>query len=171
MKQNDIENLVTLTSFRGVAKTGISLSDKDIGMRRFVEFNSGEGRFESLSKDVEPGRTLRKRDFTQLAERIANPGENGDVPKRVAVIVRASKRKQQTEKDQGIFTWLDCLTLLEDIPSIEINEKIIFCSYNSKTSMKKEDPTLAIPEIKKLYNDRIVEVNYDQLIHAICDHW
>ena len=37
--------------------------------------------------------------------------------------------------------------------------------------MKKEDPTLAIPEIKKLYNDRIVEVNYDQLIHAICDHW
>ena len=32
MKQTDLENLATLTSSRGVAKRGISLSEKDIVM-------------------------------------------------------------------------------------------------------------------------------------------
>ena len=163
--------LVTLTSSRGVAKTGISLSDKDVGMWRFDEFTSVEGRFNPHNQSVEPWRIRMRSGFTQLAGRIANPGKNDkDIPKRVAVVARASKRKQQTQEDQGIFTWVNCLNLLEKIPSIKINEKIIFCSYNAKISMKKEDPTLAVPRVKKLYNDRITEVNPDQLIHAIFNH-
>ena len=171
MKQSDVETLLTLTSSRGVGKTGISLEDKSIGMWRFDELTSVEGRFNPCKQIIEPWRDRIKSDFTQLGGRIACVGDGSKKnQKRIAIIARASKKKQKLEKDGGIFTWLDCLELLEAIPSIKVNKNILFCSYNSKTSMKTEDPTLLIPKNKELYYNRIEEVNPDQLLHKIFDH-
>ena len=171
VKQSDIENLVTLTSSRGVGKTGISLRDKSIGMWRFDELTSVEGRFNPCNQIIEPWRGRIKSDFTQLGGRIACIGDGSKKDKRrIAIIARASRKKQNLEEDGGIFTWLDCLELFEAIPSIKINKNILFCSYNSKTSMKTEDPTLLIPKNRELYYNRIEEVNPDQLLHKIFDH-
>lgn len=71
MKQSEIENLVTLTSLRGVNKTSISLRKKKIGMWRFDKFTSVEGRFNPINRSVEPWRTRLRSNFTELDGKIA----------------------------------------------------------------------------------------------------
>jgi hypothetical protein len=52
MTHSEIENLVTLTSSRGVGKTVISLRNKSSRMWRFDEFNrSIKNKLESLNKE------------------------------------------------------------------------------------------------------------------------
>ena len=62
------------------------------------------------------------------------------------------------------------MELMEAIPSFKLSENIVFCSYNSKTSMKAEDPPLALPRNKKIYYDKIEKVNPYKLIYKTFDH-
>jgi len=55
---------------------------------------------------------------------------------------RASKKKQEKDNDSGTLTWLDGVKFFNQIPSIEINKTIIFCSFNSKVSIKEDDTVL-----------------------------
>ena len=108
--------------------------------------------------------------FTQLAGRISCVGsENEGSPNCIAIIARVSKKKQKTEEDFGRFTWIDCLKLFDAIP-FKINEKIVFCSYDAKTSMKEDDVTLSSPENKKIYYYRIEEVSSDRSFDKIFNH-
>tara|TARA_B110000027_G_scaffold122090_1_gene136785 strand:+ start:64 stop:711 length:648 start_codon:yes stop_codon:yes gene_type:complete len=51
-----------------------------------------------------------------------------------------------------------------------MNEKIIFCSFNSNVSIKKDDSVLNQPKNKEKYYDRIKEVASDNLLDEIFKH-
>jgi hypothetical protein len=56
------------------------------------------------------------------------------------------------------------------IPLIQVNKKIIFCSFNSNVSIKEDDTVLNQPENKEKYYDRIKEVASDNLLEEIFKH-
>ena len=56
MRQADVERLVTLTSGRDVAKTGVSLSAKETGMWLLDEFSSVETRFNPWNRKSSLGK-------------------------------------------------------------------------------------------------------------------
>lgn len=85
-------------------------------------------------------------------------------------MARATKKKQETENDSGTLTWLDGVQIFYQIPSIKVNEKIIFCSFNSNVSIKEDDSVLNQPENKKKYYDRIKEVASNNLLEEIFKH-
>ena len=174
LKQVDVETLITFTSSRGVSKTGVSLKEKELAMWRFDDFSVVESRYNPIENTVEPWRTQLNSDFTQLSGRIACTGnttkDNLKNPKRVAILARATKKKQETENDSGTLTWLDGVQIFYKIPSIKMNEKIIFCSFNSNVSIKKDDSVLNQPKNKEKYYDRIKEVASDNLLDEIFKH-
>lgn len=174
LKQVDVETLITFTSSRGVSKTGVSLKEKELAMWRFDDFSVVEARYNPIENTIEPWRTQLNSDFTQLSGRIACTGnttkDNFKNPKRVAILARATKKKQETENDSGTLTWLDGVQIFYKIPSIKVNEKIIFCSFNSKVSIKEDDSVLNQPENREKYYDRIKEVASDDLLDEIFKH-
>ena len=174
LKQVDVETLITFTSSRGVSKTGVSLKEKELAMWRFDDFSVVEARYNPIENTVEPWRTQLNSDFTQLSGRIACTGnttrDNFKNPKRVAILARATKKKQETENDSGTLSWLDGVQIFYKIPSIKVNEKIIFCSFNSNVSIKEDDSVLNQPENKEKYYDRIKEVASDDLLDEIFKH-
>ena len=174
LKQVDVETLITFTSSRGVSKTGVSLKEKELAMWRFDDFSVVEARYNPIENTVEPWRTQLQSDFTQLSGRIACTGnttkDKFKNPKRVAVLARATKKKQETENDSGTLSWLDGVQIFYKIPSIKVNEKIIFCSFNSNVSIKEDDSVLNQPENKKKYHHRIKEVASDNLLGEIFKH-
>jgi len=174
LKQVDVETLITFTSSRGVSKTGVSLKEKELAMWRFDDFSVVEARYNPIENAVEPWRTQLNSDFTQLSGRIACTGnttkDNFKNPKRVAILARATKKKQETENDSGTLSWLDGVQIFYKIPSIKINEKIIFCSFNSDVSIKEDDNVLNQPENREKYYDRIKEVASDDLLDEIFKH-
>ena len=51
-----------------------------------------------------------------------------------------------------------------------VNEKLIFCSFNSKVPIKEDDTVLNQPENKENYYDRIKEIAADNLLEEIFKH-
>lgn len=118
---------------------------------------------------VEPWRKRFDSDSVQLSGRIACLGRNIDHTnlRRCAILARASKQSEQkTELDNGIVTWLDCLNLFLKIPSIQVSQQIVFCSYNSQNSIK-DDLTF---QKNPAYHSRIKQVNKDLLLNEILSH-
>ena len=143
-------------------------------MWRFDHFSVVDARYNPFENSIEPWRAPLESDFTQLSGRIACTGnttkEGLKNPKRVAMLSRAAKKKQETEHDSGTLTWLDGVQIFHRIPSIKVNEKLIFCSFNSKVSIKEDDTILNEPENKEKYYHRIKEVAADNLLEEIFEH-
>lgn len=168
LSKSDIEDLVTLTSSRGIARTGISLKEKNLGLYRFDDLKPVTVRYDPNYR-VEPWRKRFDSDFVQLSGRIACLGRDIDSKnlRRCAILARASKQSEQKPGvDDGIITWLDCLNLFIKIPSIEVSEQIIFCSYDDKNSIE-DDPTF---QKNPAYQSRIKQVNKDSLLDEILFH-
>lgn len=167
LSKSDIEDLVTLTSSCGIARTGISLREKNVGLYRFDDLKPVTVRYDPTN-GVEPWRKRFNSDFVQLSGRIACLGQNVDKDnlKRCAILARATRQASQTTEDSGIVTWLDCLLLFLKIPSIEVSEQIVFCSYN-KENFIKDDLTF---QKNPAYHSRIKQVNKDSLLDEILFH-
>jgi len=171
LKKSDVEDLITLTSSRGVARTGVSLKEKNVALYRFDDLKPVSVRFNPFSSNsrVEPWRKRFDSDFQQLAGRIGCLGESPPdiITTRCAILARASRCNESNSKtDDGIVTWLDCITLFEKIPSIKISKNIVFCSYNSKISIKDD----VVYKENELYRDRFIEINKDELVIEMLKH-
>ena len=171
LKKSDVEDLITLTSSRGVARTGVSLKEKNVALYRFDDLKPVSVRFNPFSSNsrVEPWRKRFDSDFQQLAGRIGCLGESPPdiITTRCAILARASRCNESNSKtDDGIVTWLDCIKLFEKIPSIKISKNIVFCSYNSKISIKDD----VVYKENELYRDRFIEINKDELVIEMLKH-
>ncbi len=172
LKKSLIEDLITLTSSRGVAKTGVSLKEKNVALYRFDDLRPVTVRYNPVEGSVEPWRSRFNSDFLQLAGRVACLGESsptqGDLSlRRCAILARASKYAESSSgEDDGLVTWKDCIELFEKIPSIKTAQDIVFFSYDPKTSIK-DDPTY---KKNPSYHSRFKEISKDQLITEILCH-
>lgn len=162
LKHKQIESIITLTSSRGVAKTGLSLKSTSVGIDRFDDLLPVQSRYSTINKYVEYWRQPFKSDFTQLAGRIAclgsDPSENN---KRCVILARASKITDGPEQ----IDWLQCLNIFESIPSINISN-VYFTSYNAKTSIK-HDP---VYENSGSFKDKIIELTKNEFIQNMLEH-
>lgn len=53
VQHKEIENLLTITSSRGVAKTGISLKTKNLAIYRFDDLDPSVTRFNPVTNEIE----------------------------------------------------------------------------------------------------------------------
>lgn len=163
--------MITLSSARGVGRTGISLRKEDLGMLKIDDFSVVKTRYNPIDSTIEDWRERLTSDFVQLVGRIVCVGsgkEDAMNLKRCIIIARPSKKNQTKKYDDGILTWYDCYKLIQTIPSFEINKEIVFCDFNSKVSMLEEDRTLdeQCPHLKS----SIKEVSKESLHNEILSH-
>jgi len=168
MEKSQIENLIMLTSSRGVAKSGISMGNKNVGLYRFDNLQPVTIRYDPVCGTVEPWRSRFNSDFLQLSGRIAclRNAEKPSGLQRCAILARAAKQSEATNEDDGVVSWSDCMNLFAQIPSIEISREIIYCSYKSESSIKADSTY----KKNSLYHSRFKEVNKDSVINEILSH-
>jgi hypothetical protein len=109
LKHKEIESIITMTSGRGVARTGVSLNSKSVGIYRFDDLLPVQERYSPVNRSVEDWIEPFKSDFTQLAGRIACLGNDPTFNKnRCVILARGSKISEGTEQ----VDWLRCLSFL-----------------------------------------------------------
>lgn len=95
-------------------------------------------------------------------------GDNGlhIEKKRCTILARASKRQNLVKSNDEILNWVNCLELFENIPSVQINPDIVFCSHKSSISIK-DDPTY---RQHPKYHGKVRDVNKNAVVRDILLH-
>ena len=79
-----------------------------------------------------------------------------------------------TESQSGDrINFLNCLRLLEKVPSIKVSDQISYCSFKSRKNSKtrlENDPGYAL-EINQPYVKRINKTGKRDLVYEICAHF
>ena len=173
LKQKEIESLITITSSRGVAKVGISLKSKNLAIYRFDDFLSTDDlNFNPLlesGQELEEWKSKFESQFGQLAGRVACLGKDpqNSSNKRCAILARLNNQKNIVEDPElDTLTWVDCIQIFEQIPSVVINDEVIFCSHKGDTSIRHD---LSFKRNAK-YNNRTRDVNKNTVIELILQH-
>ena len=162
LKHKEIEEIITLTSSRGIAKTGLSLKSTSVGIYRFDDLLPVQSRYSTITKTPENWECIFDSDFTQLAGRIAclgsDPLENN---KRCVILARANRISDSPDQ----IDWLRCLKLFKNIPSINI-ANVYFTSFNAENSIK-DDP---VYENSGEFKDMITELTKNEFIENMLEH-
>ncbi len=120
-------------------------------------------------QEIEEWKAKFESHFGQLAGRVAclgkDPQDSGN--KRCAILARLSNQKSIVEDPElDTLTWVDCIQIFEKIPSVVINDEIIFCSHKGNTSIRHDSSFKRNPR----FNKRTRDVDKNTVIELILQH-